>query len=103
MLRQWLLIIGSTAVFILCDSFAANWGKSNGKISLLLLFVLSPVGYILFGILNSTKSLSVSSGLVNMGLLVGTVLVGVFYFHDELTARQMAGLIFAVMAVIFMA
>lgn len=101
-LLQWLLIISSAGMFILADSLAANWGKNGSITSILLMCVIAPLGYLLFGKLNSMQSLSVSSGLVNMILIVGTVIVGITIFQDEVTTRQWIGLCLAFLAVAFM-
>jgi multidrug transporter EmrE-like cation transporter len=66
------------------------------------MFNLAPFGYILFGKLNESTSLSIASGLVNMTIIIGTVLVGVFIFHDALTTKQIIGLLFAILAVALM-
>ena len=99
---KWSLIIGSAALFILSDFFSANWGKTGSIKSLILMFLLAPFGYLLFGLLNKSTSLSISSGLVNMILLIGTILVGFFYFHDAVTTRQIIGLSFALIAIVLM-
>ncbi len=79
---HWILIIGSALTFIFSDWLAANWGKNGSLLSLLLMCVVAPTGYVLFGLLNRYKSLSVSSGLVNVILIIGTVLIGVTFFDD---------------------
>lgn len=96
---QWTLILISASAFVLCDYLSANWGKNNSVVSLFIMFSIAPIAYVLFGILNRTKSLSVSSGLVNMLLLIGTILVGIFIFKDQLNIKQIIGLIFAITAI----
>lgn len=101
-LYKWLLIIGSALLFIASDYLSAYWGKMGNASSLLLAFVTAPVGYYLFGLLNRNNSLSVSSGLVNTILIIGTILIGIFYFHDVITLKQKIGLVFAVTAVMLL-
>ncbi|MBP9773124.1 MAG: hypothetical protein KBD00_00660 [Candidatus Peribacteraceae bacterium] len=98
-INQWFFIIGATGLFILSDALAANWAKNDSPVSIALLLALAPLGYIFFGYLNKIRSLSVSSGLVNMFLLIGTILVGVFIFNDSITVKQIIGLCFAFVAV----
>ncbi len=101
-LLRWLLIIISAGFFIVSDSLSANWGKTGNMSSLILVCLIAPVGYFFFGLLNRNNSLSVSSGLVNMILIIGTIFMGIFYFKDDITPRQKLGLIFAVTAVVLM-
>lgn len=92
----------TASFFIVCDSLSANWGKTGNITSLIIMFNLAPFGYILFGKLNESTSLSIASGLVNMTIIIGTVLVGIFVFHDTLSTRQIIGLVSAVLAVALM-
>jgi multidrug transporter EmrE-like cation transporter len=94
-----ILLMSSTIVFVLCDALAANWGKSKSTASLLLVVLVSPLCYILFGIINKHKSLATSAAVINMLALVGTILVGVIVFREGLTLRQMVGISFAFFAI----
>lgn len=100
---QWGLIIGSALLFIVSDSLSALWARNESKIVFFSIFLIAPAGYVLFGILNKSKSLSVSSALVNILLLVGTILVGILGFKDQISYQQGLGLIFAVIAVALLA
>ena len=96
-------IIVCAALFVLCDALAANWGKNGSTASLLAVVVLAPVSYALFGYLNQRYALSVLSAWVVLALCISTVLIGLFYFHDEVSLRQYAGLGLAVVAVSLLA
>lgn len=98
----WIYTLGAAALFILCDSLAAHWGKTQSWVSLAIVLVLGPFAYILFGLLNESKSLAVSSGMVNIMLIIGTVLVSVFVFKESLTLREWIGLGFGVIALVLM-
>lgn len=98
-----LLIVCSTVLFIFSDSLAANWSKNNSFNSLLILFFCAPLGYVFFGLLNRDRTLATSSGIVNMGLLIGTVLVSLLYFNEAINLRQTVGLIFAFLAMCLLA
>lgn len=98
-LVQWILIICCASVFVICDSLAAYWAKTASYAALSIIIALSPFGYILFGELNKKLSLSISSGIVNSIIVLVTISIGIFYFEDELTARQVTGLILALGAV----
>jgi hypothetical protein len=100
---KWFLILLSAAIFVLSDTLSASWGKTGNRFSLIAMLITAPLGYIAFAILNKNTTLSVSSGLVNIFLLIGTICVGIFYFGDSLTIRQGAGLVFATVAVVLLA
>jgi multidrug transporter EmrE-like cation transporter len=97
-----LLVLSSTAVFILCDALAANWGKNKSTASLILVVLVSPICYLLFGMLNEHKSLATSSAVINILALVGTILVGVIVFREGLLPRQMFGISFAFFAILLL-
>ena len=99
---KWIFIVSSASVFILSDFLAANWGKNNSSISLILLFFIPSIGYLFFGMLNKNENLSVSSAFVNIILLVGTILVGLIFMGDEISNRQVLGLILAIIAVVLL-
>ncbi len=99
---KWLLVIVSASIFILSDAISADWGKNNNIFSLFLIFLFPPLGYISFAYLNKIENLSVSSALVNLILLTGAILIGVFYFKDSLSIKQIFGLMFAIVAFILL-
>lgn len=96
---KWMLIIICAAAFILCDTLSAHWGRTNNQASLVTMSILAPIGYIVFGQTNRNSNLAVSSGMVNMMLIIGTIMISIFYFKDVLTIRQTFGLGFAITAV----
>lgn len=102
MLLKWLLVLLSATFFLFADSLSANWGKTGHVGSILLMIVLAPLGYWLFGILNKTVSLGVSSSLVNLLIILGGVLVGWFYFGEILGVRQILGIFMAIVAIILL-
>jgi drug/metabolite transporter (DMT)-like permease len=93
---QVLLILGAAALFTLCDSLAADWGRSDRARSLVLVLAVGPVAYLLFGYLARHTPLALVSGYVNVTMAVGTMLVGVLVFGDVLSARQWCGIGLAV-------
>lgn len=97
------LVLFTTFLFILSDSLAANWGKNHSFTSLAFLFITAPIGYIFFGLINKQKTLAVSSGIVNVGLILGTILVSFSYFQESLSLKQIVGLTCAILAVYFLA
>ena len=94
-----LLLLSSTVFFVLCDALAAHWGKSKSIASLLIVILVSPLCYILFGTINKYRSLATSASVINMLALVGTILVGVVIFREGLSLRQTIGISFAFLAI----
>ncbi len=102
-ISESILIIVSTLLFILSDSLSAQWGKMGGRYILFGIVIVAPLGYIFFGILNRHRSLASSSGIVNMGLLIGTVLMSYFFFKEPLNIRESIGILFAIVAIFLLA
>ena len=98
----WALTLCSAGFFILCDSLSANWAKKSHLPSLAIVVVLSPIAYLLFGLLASRVNLAVAGSLVNLMIMVGAVLVGVFYFKEHITGLQWAGIILGAVAILIL-
>jgi drug/metabolite transporter (DMT)-like permease len=98
----WALTLFSASFFILCDLLSTNWAKSPSAPLLAVLIVLSPVAYLLFGVLASRVNLAVAGSLVNLMIMIGSVLVGLLYFKDRLTVVQSIGIGFGVIAVVLL-
>ncbi len=98
----WALTLCSAGFFILCDSLSANWAKKSHLSSLLIVVVLSPVAYLLFGLLASRVNLAVAGSLVNLMIMVGAVLVGFFYFKEQITGLQWTGIILGAVAILIL-
>lgn len=94
------LVLSCAAVFIICDTLSAIWGKTLDPKYLTIIFALSPIGYFLFGRITTTQGLAISSGLLNCMIVISTVFIGVFFFGEELAVRQVVGLVFAVAAIL---
>ena len=104
------LAVSSALLFILCDALSAKWARvEGGRYSLTAvlyvgaMIILATASYLLFGLLTKRVGVSVSSGLVNTSIVIGTILLGIFYFRDHLTVREAIGLMFAIVSVIMLA
>lgn len=64
--------------------------------------MLSPIAYLLFGLLASRVNLAVAGSLVNLMIMVGAVLVGVFYFKEEITSLQWTGIVLGAVAILIL-
>ena len=98
----WVLGLLCGGLFTLCDSLSANWGKTGDLKSIAIVCLLSPSTYLFFGFLNKQVKLGVAGSLVNLTIVIGTVLVGTFYFHEVLSRTQMLGLAFAGLAIVLL-
>lgn len=101
--RTLLAALGTALIFVFCDSMSAYWAKKGSVLALVVMAIFAPIGYVCFGLLSNHVTLSAASGLVNMFLLLGTVLVGVYVFNDTLSTRQYLGLGFAIVAILLLA
>lgn len=98
----WGLVLLCGSLFTACDFLSANWGKTGDLKSIVIVGFLSPVTYLFFGFLNREIKLGVAGSLVNLIIVIGTVLVGTFYFHEMLSKTQMLGLVFAGLAIVLL-
>jgi drug/metabolite transporter (DMT)-like permease len=64
--------------------------------------ILSPIAYLLFGLLASRVNLAVAGSLVNLMIMVGAVLMGVFYFKEHITGLQWTGIILGAVAILIL-
>jgi drug/metabolite transporter (DMT)-like permease len=101
-LVQWLLVAGSSIILVLCDILATYWGKTGNLLALISMSILAPLGFILFALLTQSKGLAISSGIVNMIVLLIGIGVGVGVFRDEITTRQVIGLLMALGAIVLL-
>jgi drug/metabolite transporter (DMT)-like permease len=87
--------------FSLCDTLAAHWAKNGSRTALAGAIVLGPIGYIIFGYINTRVDLAVAGGLVNALIVVFTALAGIFLFREtQLSSAQITGLAFILIGVI---
>lgn len=98
-LLRFLTVCFCGGLFILCDSLAAHWGKNQSITSLIAVIILAPFSYILFGYLNQKYPLSIISAWIVLAICIGTVLIGIFVFNDQLTFKQCIGLALAILSI----
>ena len=92
------LLVACASLFVVCDALAAHWGKNGSTTSLIVVIFLAPFSYILFGFVNKKYPLAIASAWIMLALCITTVLVGYFFFNDQLTTRQFIGLGMALVA-----
>ena len=106
-LQNWSYIILAVVVAIAANSISAVWASRENKFStiwFLLLLLISPIVFITFGVVTSRIGLSVSSATIDSLLTVGTILVGLFLFHewDKISLYQYMGIILTISGIILM-
>ncbi len=102
----WISIIGSSLIFTICDTLSKVWVDS-GKWSiqsLVLLCVMAPLGYTLFGIVTQKSGLAVAAVLVNSFLVLGTTLMGLIVLKEwsRVSLPQYLGMAFAILGIILL-
>jgi len=98
----WILTLCSVGFFMLCDSLITHWAKTSSLSSLATVIVLSPVAYLFFGFVTSRANLAVGGAMVNLMLVIGAVLVGFFYFKENITAWQWTGISLGMVAIVIL-
>ena len=86
-------------LFVLCDFLAAKWGKHGSTAALIAVIPLAPFSYIMFGYLSQKYPLAVISSWTVLAICLCTVALGIFYFGDELTYRQGAGVLLSLLSI----
>lgn len=89
----------STSLFVLIDWFSVRWYETGSIMYVPILLALALCAYWTFGWVTHMTSLSTTSGLINTGIVVGSILVGVFIRKDVLDLQQKIGLLTAIASV----
>lgn len=100
-LFQLIIAALSASFFVASNVVASHWAKTSQHWLWLPIFGMAATGYILFGVLIKQSNLSISAGLVDTIIVIGSILIGTLFLQDALTTRQTIGLVFAILAVIF--
>ena len=96
----WGLVVCDAALFVLSDIIAILWAKRMEWQLLAVTFVLAGMGYALFAIVYCIeRSLSVTTTVVSIVAMLGSVVVGVCFFGDAFTPRHALGIVAALVAV----
>jgi multidrug transporter EmrE-like cation transporter len=95
----WLLVLACTSLFIVCDGLSAHWGKTEHRAGLIGFIALAPFSYGLFAVINRHVDLAIAGALVNTLIVVGTTLMGVLLFREELSLLQYVGIALALASV----
>lgn len=87
------------AAFVFADWLSVKWFESGNMFYIPIVAVIALFAYWLFGWVSHHITLSVTSGLINTGIVVGSILVGILIRKDILIIEQKIGLLFAIAAV----
>ena len=99
---KWALVLLTSLIFVISDSLSAYWGKTGSLFSMLVVLVTAPIGYTFFAFLNKRISLGISSGLVNLLMVAGNVIIGLLLFREHLNLKQIVGLTLACISILMM-
>ena len=89
----------SVFLFVLIDWLSVKWFESGALFYAPILALVGLIAYWLFGWVANLTSLSVTSGLINTGIVIGSIFVGIFIRKDMLDLQQKIGLATAVLAI----
>ncbi|TSC78799.1 MAG: hypothetical protein G01um101425_958 [Candidatus Peregrinibacteria bacterium Gr01-1014_25] len=102
---SWLAIAVAVAVAASANSVAALWaGDKLSPIYLPLLLILSPLVFVTFGIVTTSKGLSIASGVIDSLLVLTTMFIGLVLFGEwkYITNLQLMGMGMAVIGIVLM-
>ena len=99
---QFLFVAVTVGFFVAGNMITAQWAKTGNNLLWIPVFISAAIGYVLFGYLIKQTNLSISAGLVDAGIVVFSILIGIFILKDAVDAKQVAGLILACLAVILL-
>ena len=105
-MSKWLYIIGAVFIALLANSISAVWASKENKFTIWLLpvIIISPIVFITFGLVTSKLGLTISAATIDSLLVISTILVGLFLFHEwnTISLYQYIGISLAAMGIIFM-
>lgn len=78
-----ILILICVLIFSTADYFAAKWGYDRDTRSLVLVLLIGPFAYLLFGYLAATTSLSKMGSYVCIGIILCSVVAGYFLLDER--------------------
>jgi len=104
---QLLVALLSVTVFVFCDYTITRWielAETEGYWTwrLPVAAITAPLGAIAFGLVATRMGFAVVSALINTGIVVGGVLIGLVLRGDHLTNWQKTGVILGLLAMIFL-
>lgn len=82
-MNRFLTLVVCVLVFTTADYFAARWGQARDRASLLIVLLVGPLAYLLFGRLAATTSLAKMGAYVNCGIVLSTAAAGVFFLGER--------------------
>jgi drug/metabolite transporter (DMT)-like permease len=78
-----LTLLACVLLFSVADYFAARWGYSRERTSFVLVFLIGPCAYLLFGHLAASDSLARVGAYANCGIVLATALAGVLLLAER--------------------
>ena len=106
-LLTWSYIAAAVIVALSANSISAIWAGKEHKFSspwFLILIIISPFVFIIFGLITARMGLSATSATVDVLLTASTILVGLFFFREagNVSFFQLLGMALAFIGIILM-
>ena len=98
---MWSLIITIAIIETFAMSTIEYSANNKNNYYIFGIFLYCIVAYILYKILVSSK-LAITNALWNATTVILVTLVGIYYFKEKLSNYQYIGLLFAILAIVFM-
>jgi len=96
----WLFILLIAVLETIAMGVIEDSANKRNKYFIIGIFIYCIVAYILYEILKD-GNIAITNALWNATTVVLVTLMGVFYFDEKFTIYQYIGLVFAILAVIF--
>jgi drug/metabolite transporter (DMT)-like permease len=96
-MSRFLLLVLCVLVFSAADFFAARWGHTRDRASLLVVLLVGPCAYLVFGRLAAVSSLAAMGAYVNCGIVLGTAAAGVLLLGERPSRTTWIGILVVVL------
>ncbi|MBU1089974.1 hypothetical protein KKF38_04255 [Patescibacteria group bacterium] len=95
-----IILVAITRIFT--NLFVKFWAMNQRPLFFALALIASLATIICFALAVKKSSLSLTTPLAAISVTIGSVLIGVFYFQEKLTAPQIFGVALAITAIFFL-
>ena len=97
-MKIFALISGAVLMFVIANYLAMQYGETRRLTILAFSGLAATCAYYFFGHLAATKGLSVTSAVVDILIVVGSVALGILFRGERLTLVQSLGILLGLAA-----
>lgn len=97
-----LLTAGAVVMFVIANSLAASYGDTKRWQTLAICAVAATLAYVFFGKLSALQGLGLTSAVVDVLIVLGSVAVGALLRGERLTTMQTVGIVLGTIATVFL-